>query len=159
MRLPRLRRSREDTLAPPTAPPAPVAAAAENDAPTPTEQAPRGLAKWQALLGQDPAQHTTSQPSATGPAVGPDVIVRSPVVSGDEEDDDQNNHSTVAEASEETTAVQVGLGSSRSRNSSSSPRWLLADHADATVRQNRANAQLGALSALCPALTHPLLCD
>jgi hypothetical protein len=83
------------------------------------------------------------------------VIVRSPV---DEEDDDQNNDSTV-EASEETTAVPVGLGSSRSRNSSSSPRWLLADHADATVRQNRANAQLGALSALCPALAHPLLCD
>jgi hypothetical protein len=86
--------------------------------------------------------------------VSPDVIVRSPVSFLSTADDD-----SYEVAGGVVAAVVGGSGgpSSRSRtNTAAPPRWL-ADHADANVQQYRANAQLGALSALCP--VHPLLCD
>jgi uncharacterized membrane protein len=82
--------------------------------------------------------------------VSPDVIVRSPVSFLSADDRDEVAEGVVA-------AVVAGLGSSRSRtNTAAPPRWL-TDYADANVQQHRANAQLGALSALRP--VHPLLCD
>jgi hypothetical protein len=84
--------------------------------------------------------------------VSPDVIVRSPVSFLSAADDrDEVAEGVVA------AVVGGGLGSSRSRtNAAAPPRWL-TDYADANVQQHRANAQLGALSALRP--VHPLLCD
>jgi hypothetical protein len=144
MRLPRLRRSKEDTLAPAT----PVSAQ-----PAPSES-PRGLAKWQAILEEQAP--TPAAASLAIAAVSPDVIVRSPVsfLSAAADDDSYEVAGGVVAA---VVGGSGGLGSSRSRtNTAAPPRWL-ADHADANVQQYRANAQLGALSALCP--VHPLLCD